>query len=137
MLAVETEQQQAALVKRAMNLLENVRLTGYRFEVTEGHGGVYLRANYYEHDVYTSQYDVQHTRKWLLSPHMTDSEIIQTAFKCASTSYEHRVREHFLYRGRRIFGPHFDVNDLWELCEDRENAGGRQPQGAASGTKNL
>ena len=60
------------------------------------------------------------SRKWFLSPHMTDSEVVQMALKAVLTAVEHEAREVFCYRGRPIFGPHFDVEQLWELCtEDR------------------
>ena len=114
------------LIERASLVLADVKFGDYTFEVREGHGGVFLRASYLEPDVYTGEVELQQTRKWLLSPHMTKSEIVQTAFKCCWTSFEHRCREGFLYKGRRVFGPHFDVDDLWNLCDDRENAGGRK-----------
>ena len=60
-------------------------------------------------------------RKWRLSPHMTDSEIVGTALKAVLTAEEHEARENFLYRGRPIFGPHLDVDQLWELA-GRQNA---------------
>lgn len=99
----------------------------YYFFVSPGHGGVYLQARYLDNDVYTGEIEHQFTRKWLISPHMTKSEVVQTAFKCALTSMEHRTREGFKYKGKRIFGPHFDIEDLHKLAETRENAGGRQP----------
>ena len=55
-------------------------------------------------------------RKWLLSPFMTKSEVVQTAFKAVLTAIEHETREAFRYRGEAIFGPHFDVDRLAELC---------------------
>lgn len=113
------------LVLRAMAVLVNVKFPNYEFLVRAGHGGVFLRAQYPHADIYTDKIEQQLTRKWLLSPDMTDSEVVQTAFKCCWTSFEHRCREAFLYRGRRIFGPHFDVDDLWRLCAGREAAGGR------------
>lgn len=113
------------LIRFARSILADVKLEGYIFEVSAGHGGVYLRGIYWDEDVYTKKLERQTTRKWLLSPFMTRSEIVQTAFKCAATSFEHRVREGFLYKGRRVFGPHFEIEDLWGLCKDRENAGGR------------
>lgn len=51
-------------------------------------------------------------RKWLISPHMTRSEVIQTAFKAFLTAEEHECRELFRYRGVRIFGPHIDAESL-------------------------
>ena len=54
-------------------------------------------------------------RKWFLSPHMTKSEVVQTAFKAVLTAVEHEAREQFLYRGKTIFDPHYDVDQLVEL----------------------
>jgi len=88
----------------------------YTFEVFETNGVLYLQARYLEADIISGKPEWQHTRKWQLSEHMVKSEIVQTALKCILTSFEHRVREHFLYRGERIFGPHFDVDALHELC---------------------
>lgn len=59
-------------------------------------------------------------RKWLISPHMTKSEIVQTAFKACLTAMEHEAREDFRYRGEPVFAPHFDVERLVELSKDPE-----------------
>lgn len=59
-------------------------------------------------------------RKWALSKHMTKSEIVTTAFKAVMTAIEHETREQFTYKGKAIFGPHFDVEQLVGLC-DRES----------------
>lgn len=56
-------------------------------------------------------------RKWLLSPHMTRSEIVQTAFKAVMTAMEHEVRELFFYKSKAIFGPHYDVDALVTICD--------------------
>lgn len=58
----------------------------------------------------------QHGRKWMLSPHMTKSEVIQTAFKAVMTAMEHEVREKFRYKGKPVFGPHFNVDTLYDAC---------------------
>lgn len=55
-------------------------------------------------------------RKWRLSPHMTDGEVIQTALMATLACAEHEHRERFTYKGKAIFGPHFDVEKLVELC---------------------
>ena len=54
-------------------------------------------------------------RKWFLSPHMTSSEVVQTALKAVLTAVEHEVREQFLYRGHSIFDPHYDLDLLVKL----------------------
>lgn len=55
-------------------------------------------------------------RKWLLSVHMTESEVVQTCLKAVLTAEEHEAREKFKYHDRAIFGPHINVNDLWDMC---------------------
>lgn len=67
-------------------------------------------------------------RKWFLSPYMTKSEVVQTAFKAVLTAVEHETREQFTYRGQPIFDPHYDVDKLVELraqhdcLDEREEA---------------
>lgn len=71
-------------------------------------------------------------RKWFLSPHMTPSEVVQTAFKAVLTAMEHEVRERFTYRGAAIFGPHFDVERLVDLCGQPGSTEERPPPPAAA-----
>lgn len=123
----------AALIERCTRLLAAVSFQNYSFTVRESHGGVFLQASYMEPDIYTKEPALQHTRKWLLSPAMSDSEIVSTVFKCCLTSMEHRCREDFTYKGARIFGPHFNVDDLARICLDgKENAGAREYVGDRS-----
>lgn len=59
-------------------------------------------------------------RKWLLSPHMTRSEIVATVFKAVITAEEHEAREHFMYRGCAVYGPHIDVEALRDAATKTE-----------------
>jgi hypothetical protein len=109
-----------------MNTLERIRLIvglcrfeGFEFLVDEVPGGFQLHAAWLEPDIVGGKAALQKSRKWLLSPHMTKSEIVQTCFKLAMTAAEHRVRESFTYRGNRIFGPHFDVDALHTICSEK------------------
>jgi hypothetical protein len=92
----------------------------YNFEIVVIEGRPFLRAFYDETDIATGKVEVQYTRKWPLSFHMVKSEIVSNAFKCVITSAEHRTREHFKYRGRRIYSPHFDVDALWEIANKKD-----------------
>lgn len=100
-------------------VLDQVTVPDFSFELLERSGVLFLRGRYKEGDIVTDDVQDQFTRKWLLSEHMVKSEIVQTAFKCYLTSLEHRAREHFKYRGKRIFGPHFDVDALHAICVDQ------------------
>ncbi len=107
-------------VQEMRAILDLVNYPGYDFFIFRSqNGAIYLQAEYEESDIVTGKPERQHTRKWYLSEHAVKSEIVQTALKCVLTSAEHRVREHFLYRGARVFGPHFDVDALHELATAR------------------
>lgn len=94
----------------------------YHFGVTQNtRGEIYLQAWYEEADIITGKNEPQFTRKWLLSPEMVKSEVVATCFKCVITSMEHRTREHFTYRGKRIYGPHFDVDALHSIANRVEH----------------
>lgn len=54
-------------------------------------------------------------RKWMLSPHMTDTEIVKTALKAVLSAVEHETLENFKYEGVAIFDPHIRVDDLLAL----------------------
>jgi hypothetical protein len=107
----------------------------YAFHVHEVKGHLHLQATYLDRDVHTGAVELQYTRRWPLSPHMTRSEVVQTVFKCCATSMEHRAREAFQYRGRRVFGPHFNVDALWELSgegDDKRESAALRTQGATN-----
>lgn len=59
-------------------------------------------------------------RKWYVSAHSTDSEVILTALKAVLTALEHEAREKFKFRGRAILHPHPDLEVLWQVAEERE-----------------
>ena len=100
-------------------IIEQITFMDYEFVVASDDSKIYLQGQYYEPDIITGKTELQKTRKWILSPHMTKSEVVQTAFKCALTSMEHRTREHFLYKNERVFSPHYDVEALVELCREK------------------
>jgi hypothetical protein len=93
---------------------------GYSLTITADARGTFtLQGRYMEDDVTTGKPTMQYTRRWLVSPNATVSEVVQTALKCVLTSAEHRVREHFLYKGKAIFHPHYDVDVLLKLEGER------------------
>jgi hypothetical protein len=50
--------------------------------------------------------ELQRGRKWLLSTHMMDEEVVQTALMAVLAFEEHEAREAFLFDGKRLFSPH-------------------------------
>jgi hypothetical protein len=86
--------------------------------VPTGYG---VRGSYNEPDILTGITEIQYTREYLL-PVTTDlDQAVQTLLVLCLRSAEHRVREHFTYKGRRIFGPHYKLDDLVEVCDKDNN----------------
>lgn len=98
--------------------LDEVSFQDYDFTVVVRGEVIYLKATFYAPCCKTGKPELQHTRQWILHPNMTKSEVVQTAFKLVLTSIEHEARETFTYRGRKIFGPHFNVDELVMCCDD-------------------
>lgn len=51
-------------------------------------------------------------RKWYLSDHMTDDEVIKTAFAAFEAAVRHEILEGFTIGGVRLFNPHADYRAL-------------------------
>lgn len=60
------------------------------------------------------------TRKYQLSRHMTESELVQTAFLAALQAEEHECREAFRYMDKAPFNPHISVAALMSVCDQLE-----------------
>lgn len=99
----------------AQKILDEVVFSDWTFHLGLDGDRPWLQVRFNSVDSVTGEPERQHGRKWMLSAFMTKSELVQTAFKAVITATEHEVRETFMYKGRRIFGPHFDVDALWEV----------------------
>lgn len=97
--------------------LEAVQYENYTFFVVQRDDCLYLQASFLAPNYCKQgQPETQYTRQWMLHPDMTNSELVGTALKLVLTSVEHEAREAFTYRGRAIYGPHYNVDALHEVC---------------------
>lgn len=103
--------------RRVEAILSQVAYPGLEFQtLSEGPGRVFLRVHNPEGiDNVTSEDMPWSGRWWRLSEHMTDSEIVGTAFKAIITCLEHEARENFLYKGQAVYDAHLDVEELVKL----------------------
>lgn len=109
----------AAALARLDVILAQVTLPGYRFEA--GHEADYLFVRIVCDDGVCNVTGAPlpwNGRKWRLSQHMTDGEVVQTCFMAAKSAQEHELRERFTFQGAAVFGPHFDIYRLVELASD-------------------
>lgn len=84
-------------------------------------GSLYIQGEYHERDA-EGPVDgaplLQKTRKWLVSPHSTDTEIVETVFAMLQRSADHRIREFFTYKGYPVKNRHISVDSLVETLQD-------------------
>lgn len=108
-------------------IVNQIQYKNWRFHVMQddcgycGHGGRYwLQIRWYDKDSYTGDIEPQSSRKWFLSEHMTESEVVLTALKAVLTAEEHEAREQFRFNGKRIFNPHPSMVALMQIADIQE-----------------
>lgn len=106
------------------HIVAEIRYKDWNFDIIEGPNDVQdwptnpsLRVRFIDPE----NGSTQKGRKWLLSYHMTKSEVVLTALKAVLTAEEHESRELFRYRGAKIFNPHIDVDKMVELTKKLDN----------------
>lgn len=91
--------------------LRDVSMPFYSFRVGEIGDGAFLQV------VFLADGEEQRGRKWYVSPHAGDNEIVQTALMAILAADEHEVRERFKWKGRAIFAPHYALHALHDIAE--------------------
>lgn len=79
-------------------------------------GRFYFQIQCWRKDAITGEMGMGYGGKAYLSPHATDSELVQTIFGLYRAYWEHEARETFSWRGRRVFGPHISTEALWDVA---------------------
>jgi hypothetical protein len=104
-----------SFLKRASDVLSRVQFEGFEYITATKGEVVFLQIACSSKCNITGDPMRWTSRKWMLSEHMTDGEIVQTAFLATKVAIEHELRETFYYRGQPIFDPHYDLEKLHDL----------------------
>ena len=78
---------------------------------------LYIQIIYATRCVKTMQYKYWRGRKWYLSDHMTEDEIVKTVFAAVKMAVEHEVLENFKVNGKALFNPHVDYKELLKISD--------------------
>lgn len=92
---------------------------GYHFELKvdgPSDGRWYVQISFLRPDIVTGMPGWGKSGKRYVSQHMCKSEFVAMCMGAVLALEEHEAREMFKYRGRRIFGPHIDVDALWDVA---------------------
>lgn len=76
----------------------------------------YVQIQFKDKDNFGTEEEMQYGRKWMLSYHMCDTEVVRTVKKAIDAAMQHEVDESFKYKGRTIFNPHRSVEALWQAA---------------------
>jgi len=95
--------------------VSSVSYPGFHFNLFLKDGVPYIQIECADTCSITGEPYTWKSRKWLLSYHMTHSEIVQTCFLAAKTAVIHEVHENFKYMDQPIYRPHYNVNELHQL----------------------
>jgi hypothetical protein len=115
-----TMQAQAGFHARVQDLLDAITYPGLSFEVERKDGHVSLRVSNPDGICNeTSEPLPWNGRWWRLSRHMTDSEVVATAFKAVLTALEHEARESFRFLGQPVYDSHLSVYELAKVRADK------------------
>ena len=69
-------------------------------------GRLYIQCYYTTPCTVTGEDTEWRGRKWYLSDHMSDDEVVKTCYGAFKAAVEHEVMEGFKYLGQRVFNPH-------------------------------
>jgi hypothetical protein len=100
-------------------ILEDVSFQDREFLLLDKGDGFLIQMAYMEPDVEHPEEGpvVQKTRKWYVSPFMSESEIVETCWAAVQRSQLHIASEYFMYRGKRVYSQHFDIYARLYLCD--------------------
>lgn len=88
---------------------------GWRFNLYVDENRPVLQVIFDGEDSVTGAVEIQKCRKWFLSYHMCNNEIIRTAHKAIMAAEEHETNEFFQYKNVRVMNPHFSYDEIAQL----------------------
>ncbi len=80
-------------------------------------GRIYIQLEYNSACNKDGDNDYWKGRKWYLSEHMTDDEIIKTCYAAFDACVKHEIMEGFKVDGKMLFNPHINFEALLTISD--------------------
>ena len=80
-------------------------------------GRVYIQLAFASPDAITGDMTEWTSRKYYLSEHMIEDEIVKTCFMAAKQCVEHEVMEGFQFDSKVVFNPHVNFRALLSITD--------------------
>lgn len=98
------------------SLVDDCKFKDWNIVLRFDHDRPYVQIQFKGTDNFGSEEEMQYGRKWMLSYHMCDTEVVRTVKKAIDAAMQHEVDENFKYMGRTIFNPHRSIVALWQAA---------------------
>lgn len=85
------------------------------FDKTYPDTRIYLQVKYSAPCTKTGEIQEWNGRKWYLSDHMTEDEVVKTAWCAFEAAVKHEVMEGFKFDNIIVFNPHVNFRELLEV----------------------
>lgn len=96
-------------------VVARVGFRGWKFLVGNLGDGFYIQPQFFAPDTDTAILATQTGRKWYVSPHATEEEVVKTCWLAAEIACRHEAMEGFKLDGVSIFHPHTSTDALVEM----------------------
>lgn len=114
--------QPAMTHQQVIAILGGIQFADWKFGVEPlPDKGWLVQVVFLDADIHGGEIEEQKGRKFYISPYMIEGEVVKTAFLAVMQAMEHEVREKFLYRGKRLLGPHIAIRELMAVADTREH----------------
>lgn len=80
-------------------------------------GRIFVQVQYNAPCVNTGELKDWSGRKWYLSKHMTEDEVVKTVFAAFKAAVEHEIMEGFRVAGWTLFNPHVNFVELLSISQ--------------------
>jgi len=108
-------------IQEMIEILEQVSYKkGWKIVFHKSEERPYIQVEFDGEDCETGDIELQKGRKWYLSPFMTNSELVYTAFKAIQAAEDHEMREFFKYKNVKVINPHFSVDDIVDMVNAKQ-----------------
>lgn len=111
------------MIAKIKQLLSRVTMScfGADFKIRVEHdneyenGRIFIQVTYDAPCTKTGEIKEWHGRKWYLSKHMTDDEVIKTTYCAFKAAVEHEIMEGFKLDNIILFNPHVNFEELLKV----------------------
>lgn len=95
-----------------LDIVNRIVYKDWKFRLQDKGDGWLIQATFLAPDIHTGADETQYCRKFYISSHACDSEIIRTAYLAIQQAEAHEMNEQFKFDNVAIFDPHLNYKNL-------------------------